>query len=84
LWFRGLAGGFIPLPLSPRFKPDYQLFKLYFMPLRTYSAELKSGFYLTICASTLRDAKRYANMAARGNDTVLRVYWERKPKREDK
>lgn len=54
------------------------------MSLRTYSAELKSGFNLTICASNLRDAKRYANRATRDNDKVLRVYWERKPKREDK
>ena len=44
------------------------------MKKRTYTAELKSGFLLTINASNLKVAKALADRAAReGNDPLISV-----------
>lgn len=50
------------------------------MKKRTYTAELKSGFYLTIEADNLKEARILASRAARGNDTVISVKWDKPAK----
>lgn len=43
-----------------------------------YTAELKSGFELTIKADSIKEAKVLADRAARGNDTVVSVKRDKK------
>lgn len=45
--------------------------------LKKYTAKLKSGFELSIKAKNLEKAKVLASRAARGNDTVESVKWDR-------
>lgn len=45
--------------------------------MRKYTATLKSGFELSIEAKNLEKAKAMASRAARGNDTVVSVKWDR-------
>lgn len=47
------------------------------MKPRTYTAELASGFILTITAKNLTEAKALADRNARGNDKVISVKWDR-------
>jgi len=47
------------------------------MKLRTYTAELKSGFTLEIKAKNITEAKALADRNARGNDKVISVKWNR-------
>ena len=48
------------------------------MKLRTYTAELKSGFSMSITAKNITQAKALADRNARGNDKVISVKWDRK------
>jgi hypothetical protein len=50
---------------------------------RTYSAELKSGFTLTITAKNRWEARTLAARNARGNDRVISVKWD-KPEKPNK
>lgn len=45
--------------------------------MRKYTAKLKSGFELSIEAKNLEQAKTLASRAARGNDIVESVKWDR-------
>lgn len=47
------------------------------MKTRTYTAELASGFSLTITAKNITEAKALADRNARGNDKVISVKWDR-------
>lgn len=40
---------------------------------KSYTAELKSGFELSIKASNLKEAKAYASRITRGNDKIISV-----------
>lgn len=47
------------------------------MKVRTYTAELKSGFTMYMTAKNLTEAKALADRNARGNDKVVSVKWNR-------
>ena len=50
------------------------------MKNRTYLAELKSGFTLSITAKNRWQARTLAARNARGNDRVISVKWDRPAK----